>query len=60
LPLRGIFGTPNISQNALYVEVLNSLHAIEDSVQFTPDVRSKATHFRESLLKYSTLLTAFL
>ncbi|KAE9541874.1 hypothetical protein AGLY_003865 [Aphis glycines] len=60
LSLRRIFGTPNNSQNALYVEVLISLHAIEDSVQFTLDVRSKATHFKESLLKYSTLLTAFL
>jgi len=48
------------SQNALYIKVLISLHAIEDSVQFTPDLRSKATHFKESLLKYSTLLTAFL
>ncbi|XP_060855244.1 uncharacterized protein LOC132932916 [Metopolophium dirhodum] len=60
LSLRRIFGTPNNSQNALYVEVLISLHAIEDSVQFTPDVRYKATSFKESLLKYSTLLTAFL
>jgi len=60
LSLRRIFETSNNSQNALYVEVLISLHAIEDSVQFTPDVRSKSTHFKESLLKYSTLLTAFL
>lgn len=60
LSLRRIFGTPNNSQKALYVEVLISLHAIEKSVQFTPDVRSKATNFKDSLLKYSTLLTAFL
>lgn len=60
MSLRRIFGTPNNSQNALYVEVLISIHTIEDSVQFNPDVRSKATHFKNPLLKYSTLLTAFL
>lgn len=60
MSLRRIFGTPSNSQKALYVEVLISLHAIENSIQFTPDVRSKATNFKDSLLKYSTLLTAFL
>lgn len=44
----------------MYVEVLVSLCDIEDTTKYSPDIRSKAKGLKESLLQYSTLLTAFL
>lgn len=58
--LRKVFGSADNDQNALYVEVLVSLCDIEDTTKYSPDIRSKAKGLKESLLQYSTLLTAFL
>lgn len=60
ISLQRIFGTPNNAKEALYVNVLISLSTIANSSQFSPEIRAKSTNLKESLLKYSTLLTAFL
>lgn len=58
--IRKIFGTLDNDNNGLYIEVLVSLHDIEISTKYSPDIRTKAKHLKESFLKYTTILTAFL
>ena len=48
------------STDGLYIELLISLYEIETSEHFSIEIRSKAKNFKESMLKYSTLLTAFM
>lgn len=59
--LKKMFGSISIkSDNYLYVEVLVSLSEIENSNHYSVEIGSKAKNLKESLLKYSTLLTAFM
>ncbi|KAF0707145.1 protein FAM200A-like, partial [Aphis craccivora] len=48
------------STDCLYIELLISLYEIETSEHFSIEIRSKAKNFKESMLKYSTLFTAFM
>lgn len=57
--LNKIFGSIK-STDCLYIELLISLYEIETSEHFSIEIRSKAKNFKESMLKYSTLLTAFM
>lgn len=58
--LRKIFGSSENDQNAMYIVVLVSLCDIKVNTKYSPDIRSKAKGLKESLLQYSTILTAFL
>lgn len=51
----GCFGNP---QEALFVEVLMTLHTIVNDRTQQPTVRAKAKGFTEGLLKFETVLTA--
>lgn len=58
--IKKIFGTLDNDNNSLYIEVLVSLYDIETSTKYSPEIRTRAKQLKESLLKYSTLLTDFL
>lgn len=48
------------STNCLYIELSISLDGIETFEHLSIEIRSKAKDFKKSMLKYSTLLTAFM
>lgn len=54
-----IFGSFNGSKGPLYVDVLFALDTLEQSEEIKPDIRTKARSYKQSLLKYETLMTAF-
>jgi hypothetical protein len=56
--LRRIFGHYGEPESGLYVDLILALQTIESSSRFNGDVCAKARSFKESLLKYETLLTA--
>lgn len=58
-----VFGTLDKKESSMYVMyviVIATLHAIENGDQFAPDTRVKAKSYKEALLKYETVLTAFI
>lgn len=57
--LSKIFGSIK-STDCLYIKLLISLYEIETSEHFSIEIGSKAKNFKESMLKYSTLLIAFM
>ncbi|KAL4147990.1 hypothetical protein QTP88_002298 [Uroleucon formosanum] len=59
--LNNIFGSPIDGFNsAMYVCVVGALYKIETSDKFSSDIRLKAKCLKTELLKYSTILTAFI
>lgn len=58
--LKKLFGSFAHPENALYVELVETLSKIHDDLQFKPTVCGKAHAFIDSLLKYETVLTAHL
>ncbi|KAL4154375.1 hypothetical protein QTP88_000252 [Uroleucon formosanum] len=59
--LNNIFGSPIDGFNsAMYVCVVSALYKIETSDKFSSDIRLKAKCLKTELLKYSTILTAFI
>lgn len=55
-PLDRIFG----DYGALYISLIIALNTIELSESFNSDIKVKARHFKEFLLQYKTILTAFI
>lgn len=56
--LNRIFGSYRNHETSLYIDVILTLLSIEESNTFNPDVRVKARNFKESLLKFETILLA--
>jgi hypothetical protein len=55
-----MFGCFNDPQRSLYIDVLLALLAIEKSTKTKPEIRSQARSLKDSLLKYETVMTAFI
>lgn len=60
IALNRIFGKINDPSKGMYIEVILALSDVINSDNFKPDIKVKADHMRTSLLKYSTILTAFI
>lgn len=60
IALNRIFGNMNDPSKGLYLEVILALSDVINSDNFKPDIKVKADNMRTSLLKYSTILTAFI
>lgn len=60
IALNRIFGKINNPSKAMYIEVILALSDVINSDNFKQDIKVKADHMRTSLLKYSTILTAFI
>ena len=58
--LSKVFGSGTTFDKCLYVDVLLSLQAIEESTSTSAELRAKARSYKESLLKFETIMTAFL
>lgn len=57
-----IFGSTEgpCKSNALYVDVLMALYDILNDEKSTPDIRVKAETMKNTLLNFSTILTAYI
>ncbi|CAI6352610.1 unnamed protein product [Macrosiphum euphorbiae] len=55
LALKHLFGS-----DGMYIDVILALNAIHISNGFTPEARLKPTTLKNSILEYSTILTAFI
>ena len=57
--LSKVFGTFRSSQSAMYVDVLLALAELEES-NTSSKIRAKCRSYKEALLQYETLMTAFI
>jgi hypothetical protein len=55
LALKHLFGS-----DGMYIDVILALNCIQISNEFTPEARLKAKTLKNSILEYSTILTAFI
>lgn len=53
-----VFGLYSFPKEALFVDIIQTLNDIYLSDKFNQEIRFKAQMYRDSLLKYETVLTA--
>lgn len=57
--LSKVFGSSGKKENSLYFIIIKALLKVANNVKSNSEVRSTAKSYRESLLKYETILTVF-